>query len=241
MIIAHKDGCWWQWQGTVISHRKSHGSPPKHSEVGSKQLSSQSPQSLCEQLCKALDFFKGNEMGKLSSSGRPVDYTSKVAQRRVVSHVLCHLCRVMSCYVVVCDIVWSVNIRWPLVISRVNSVNSVAGNRILFGSFLRFLCFIRPVLERFKIAQEIYAQRTTSGQQVDNKGPKQPQTNLQIVFRHWDGTGMPLFPRYKAQLDAEAKKLCEKYNVSAKSSQVSRNCSLNSLKHLKAFQRLTPR
>ncbi|CAL1143392.1 unnamed protein product [Cladocopium goreaui] len=30
---------------------------------------------------KALDFFKGNEMGKLSSSGRPVDYTSKVAQR----------------------------------------------------------------------------------------------------------------------------------------------------------------
>ena len=144
----------------------------------------------------------------------------------------------MSCYVVVCDIVWSVNIRWPLVISR---VNSVAGNRILFGSFLRFLCFIRPVLERFKIAQEIYAQRTTSGQQVDNKGPKQPQTNLQIVFRHWDGTGMPLVPRYKAQLDAEAKKLCEKYNVSAKSSQVSRNCSLNSLKHLKAFQRLTPR
>lgn len=89
----------------VISHRKSHGSPPKHSEVGSKQLSSQSPQSLCEQLCKALDFFKGNEMGKLSSSGRPVDYTSKVAQRRVVSHVFCHLCRVMSCYVVVCDIV----------------------------------------------------------------------------------------------------------------------------------------
>ena len=82
---------------------------------------------------------------------------------------------------------------------------------------------------------------TTSGQQVDNKGPKQPQTNLQIVFRHWDGTGMPLVPRYKAQLDAEAKKLCEKYNVSAKSSQVSRNCSLNSFKHLKAFQRLTPR
>ncbi|CAK9018631.1 Putative ADP-ribosylation factor GTPase-activating protein AGD9 [Durusdinium trenchii] len=30
---------------------------------------------------KALEYFKSNEMGKLSSSGRPVDYTSKVAQR----------------------------------------------------------------------------------------------------------------------------------------------------------------
>eukprot|EP00933_Yihiella_yeosuensis_P000376 TRINITY_DN10056_c0_g1_i1.p1 TRINITY_DN10056_c0_g1~~TRINITY_DN10056_c0_g1_i1.p1 ORF type:complete len:241 (-),score=46.45 TRINITY_DN10056_c0_g1_i1:399-1121(-) len=30
---------------------------------------------------KALEFFKSNEMGKTSSSGRPVDYNSKVAQR----------------------------------------------------------------------------------------------------------------------------------------------------------------
>ncbi|CAE7215916.1 AGD9 [Symbiodinium natans] len=30
---------------------------------------------------KAQDYFKGHEMGKLSGSGRPVDYTSKVAQR----------------------------------------------------------------------------------------------------------------------------------------------------------------
>ena len=43
--------------------------------------------------------------------------------------------------------------------------------------------------------------------------------------------GSDWVPRYKAQLDAEAKKLCEKYDVSAKSSQVSEKLlKLSSLK-----------
>ena len=40
---------------------------------------------------KALEYFKGNEMGKLSSSGRPVDYASNVAQRTEQRKGLSHL------------------------------------------------------------------------------------------------------------------------------------------------------
>lgn len=53
--------------------------------VRSVELDSFAPEQMVQMAAggngKALDFFKGNEMGKLSSSGRPVDYTSKVAQR----------------------------------------------------------------------------------------------------------------------------------------------------------------
>mmetsp|Transcript_101114 Transcript_101114/g.179475 ORF Transcript_101114/g.179475 Transcript_101114/m.179475 type:complete len:391 (+) Transcript_101114:73-1245(+) len=53
--------------------------------VRSVELDSFAPEQMVQMACggngKALDFFKSNEMGKLSGSGRPVDYTSKSAQR----------------------------------------------------------------------------------------------------------------------------------------------------------------
>jgi len=53
--------------------------------VRSVELDSFTPEQMVQMASggngKALEFFKSNEMGKLSSSGRPADYTSKAAQR----------------------------------------------------------------------------------------------------------------------------------------------------------------
>ena len=54
-------------------------------EVAKVELDSFTPEQMVQMAAggngKALEYFKGNEMGKLSSSGRPVDYSSNVAQR----------------------------------------------------------------------------------------------------------------------------------------------------------------
>lgn len=129
-------------------------------------------------LWEASDYFKSNEMGKLSSSGRAVDWTSKVAQR------------------------WFIDLGMAFVVGCV-----VVKNIYIKYGFLKFpSSFFLWELQ----SADIFV---FTGRHCDTT------VWLFMISLTISGLYPPRFARYKAQMAEEAKKLCEKYNVTAKGSQ----------------------
>ena len=129
-----------------------------------------------DNLWEASDYFKSNEMGKLSSSGRAVDWTSKVAQRwgdRFGNGVCC----------------------WVVVVKNIYE-----------KGFLEFPSSFLWVLR----SADIFV---FTGRHCDTT------VWLFMIYLTISSLYPPRFARYKAQMAEEAKKLCEKYNVTAKGSQ----------------------